>query len=207
VTRGLLLRREKDWASKYFTTGIWTGSSTGTDITPGTKWDVTPSTPISDLRAQMTAMKSKTGFRPNKLILGEEVWAILQDNADFLDRIAVTQRKIVNIDLLASVLGIDEVLIGGGVENVAQEGAVADLSFIFGKSALLTYAAPRPSLMLPSAGYTFSWTGYTGAGAEGLRMSRFRIDLIRSDRIEAEMAYDQKLVATDLGVFFDGVIS
>lgn len=212
VTRGLLLRREKDWASKHFTTGVWTGTSTGTDVTPTTLWDASGSTPIKDLRTQITAMKRKTGFMPNKLVLGEEVWSAIQDNGDFLDRISIGRDKVVTTDLLAAVLGLNrmpggEVIIAGGVENIAAEKAASDLRFIFGKSALLVYAAPRPSLMHPTAGYTFSWTGYLGAGVNGLRMLRFRIQEKRSDRVEGEMAYDQKIVATDLGAFFSGVIS
>jgi hypothetical protein len=202
VTRGLLLKREKDWAAKYFTTGIWSA-----DVTPSTLWDAANSTPITDIRTQMGNIKKATGFMPNKLVLSEDVWIKVQDNADFLDRIAITQRKIVNKELLAAVLGIEEVMIASAVENTAKEGATDSFDWVFTKDALLVYAAPRPSLMHPSGGYTFSWNGYLGASQEGLRMLRFRIDARRSDRVEGEMAYDQKLVASDLGVFFDGCIS
>jgi hypothetical protein len=58
VTRQLALRREKDWASAYFTTSLWTGSSTGGDITPSTKWDASGSTPITDIRTQIGAQKA-----------------------------------------------------------------------------------------------------------------------------------------------------
>lgn len=207
VTRGLMLRREKDWAAKYFITGLWTGSSTGTDIVPSTKWDVSGSTPIKDVRTEITAMKKKTGFKPNTFVMGEDVWAALQDNADFLDRIAITQRKIVTTDLLATVLGVERVMIAGAVEDTANEGGTPSMDYVFSKDALLCYSAPRPSILLPSAGYTFSWTGYLGASADGLRTLRFRIDRLRSDRIEGEMAYDQKVVAADLGAFFDATIS
>jgi len=207
VTRGMLLRREKDWATRYFKTGLWTGTTTGTDIVPGVLWDVAGSVPIKDTRAQITEMKKLTGFKPNTWVLGEEVWGVLQDNADFLDRISVTQRKMVNTDLLASVLGIDRVMIAGAVEDTAGEGAAASMDFVFGKNCLLCYSAPRPSLLLPTAGYTFSWSGYLGAGGNGTRVSRFRIPQIKSDRVEGETAYDQKVVATDMGAFFNGVIS
>lgn len=207
VTRGLALRKEKDWAANYFTTSIWTGSSTGTDITPSTKWDASGSTPITDIRTEMAAMKEKTGFYPNILVLAEDVWLALQDNADFLDRIAITQRKIVTKDLLASVLGIEKVLSAAAVENTANEGATAAMSFLFTEDAALYYAQPRPSLMKPSAGYIFSWTGYLGASAMGNRIKRFRVDVKACDRIEGEMAYAQKLVAADLGVFFDGCLT
>jgi hypothetical protein len=212
VTRGLALKREKDWAARYFTDSLWTGSSSGGDITPTTLWDVSGSSPISDIRAEMKAMHQKTGYKPNKLVLSEDVWVALQDNADFLNRISIGRDKIVTEDLLAAVLGLNkvpsgEVIIASGIENVAAEGATRDMRYIYGKHAALYYAAPRPSLMAPTAGYTFSWTGYLGASPQGVRMLRFRMQEKRSDRIEGEMAYDQKVVATDLGVFFEDVVS
>ncbi len=207
VTRQLGLRREKDWAANYFTTSIWTGSSTGTDIVPSTKWDASGGTPISDIRVQMGAMKKKTGFRPNKLVLAEDVWIDIQDAADFLNRISISRDKIVTKDLLASVLEIDEVLIAGAIENTAIEGATASMDWVMKDDALLVYAPPRPSLMHPAAGYTFTWTGFLGATQQGTRIKRFRMDHLSSDRIEGEMAYDLKLVASDLGVFFNGVLT
>jgi len=207
VTHGMALRREKDWAADFFTTGLWTGSSTGTDIVPGTLWDVAGSTPITDIRTEIAAMKKKTGIRPNKLVLAEDAWTKIQDNADFLSRINVSSTRIVTRELLASVLELDEVLIAGAVENTAAEGATAAMDWVMGKDALLVHAAPRPSIMVPSAGYVFSWTGFLGATKEGTRMKRFRMDSISSDRIEGEMANDMKLVASDLGVFFNNVIS
>lgn len=207
VTRQLGLRREKDWVASYFTTGIWTGSSTGSDITPSTKWDASGSTPISDIRTEIGAMKSKTGFRPNKLVLAENVWISLQDNADFLNRISIARDKILTKDLLATVLEIDEVLIAGAVENSANEGATASMDWVMKDDALLVYAAPRPAIMQPSAGYNFSWTGYLGATAQGSRILRFRMEHLKSDRVEGEMAYDLKQVASDLGVFFNSTLT
>lgn len=207
VTRDLALKREILWAGQQFTTGIWTGSTTGGDITPSTLWDAVGSTPIADMRAQLVAAKRRTGFRPNVVIMGEEVWAILQDHPDFLERIKFTQTAVVGTDLLASVLGVEEVLIAGGVQDVAEQGAAEDMQFVFGKSLLLMYRPPRPGIMTPAAGYTFSWTGYFGANAIGGRIKRFRIDTIASDRVEGEMAFDFKLVAPEMGVFFSGVIS
>lgn len=207
VTQQALLRREKDWAAKYFVTSTWTGSSTGGDITPGTKWSTTGSTPISDMRTQMGAQKKKTGRRPNKLVLAEDVWDILQDHADVLDRIKLSSDKVFTTALLARLLELDEVLIAGAVENTANEGATAAMDWVYSKAAALYYAAPKPSLMKPSAGYTFAWKGYLGASNKGTRIKKFRMEPIASDRIEIESAYDQKLIASDLGVFFDAVIA
>lgn len=204
VTRALTLRREKDFAAKYFKTSLWTGAS---DYTPSPLWDGTSPTPIKNIRTKIQAIKSKTGFRPNTLIMSEDMWNVVQDSADFLDRIAYTERKIVSTELLASVLGIENVLIAGAIENTALENATPVMVPLFTKDCLLCYAAPRPSIMLPSAGYTFSWKGYLGASPQGNRIKRFRMEHLAADRIEGEMAYDQKVVATDLGVFFNNCIS
>lgn len=202
VTRQLLLRREKDFANKYFKTGVWS-----TEDTPVNLWNASGSTPIKDIRDKKSAVKKATGFAPNTLLLADDVWTALQDNADFLDRITITKDKIVTTGLLAAVLDIPNVLVAGAIENTAPEGATPAMQYIFENAALLCYAAPRPGLMLPSAGYTFSWKGYLGAGADGARMLRFRMDHLRSDRVEGEIAYDQKLVAADLGHFFKDVLS
>ena len=90
-------------------------------------------------------------------------------------------------------------------------------AFIAGKQGLLSYANPTPSIMQPSAGYTFSWRGYPGAGqAEnadgktttfGARVTKMRLEWLKSDRVESEMAYDQKLVCPEAGIFFPTIIA
>lgn len=207
VTRDLMLQAELDWAARYFSTGVWTGSTSGGDITPGTLWDAGGSTPITDMREQLRSVHQKTGFRPNKLVLGPLVWDVLLDHPDFLDRIRTTTDQIVTTALLAAVLEIDEVLIANALEDQNQEGASEDLQYVFGKRALLVYAAPRPGLMTPTGGYTFAWRGLLGSNAAAMRIKRFRMEHLSSDRIEGESAYDHKLVAAEMGSFFDAVIS
>lgn len=211
VTQQLLLKRDSDWKTAYFTTSLWTGSTTGSDITPGTLWSASLSTPIADITAQAFSIEKKTGFKPNTLVLGPEVWQILRNHPDFTDRVkggAVTgQPALVNLNLLAQILELDRVLVASTVQNTAVEGATASMSYMFGKNALLCYANPSPSLMTPSAGYTFSWNGLLGSGALGNRIKRFRMEQLEVDRIEGEMAYAMKLVAADLGAFFSAVVA
>jgi hypothetical protein len=207
VTRQMLMKREQDFKATYFKTSTWTGSSTGGDITPTTKWGASGATPIDDITAQIDAMEGKTGFAPNTLVLPKDVWTAIKNSADFLNRVKTTSDKIVTIDLLARVLEIDKVYIAKAVQNTAIEGATAALSYLYTNAAMLVYAAPNPSIMQPTAGYTFSWNGRTGTQGQGQRVSKFRHDLIKSDRIEAEMTYDQKLVAADMGVYFTAVLS
>lgn len=201
VTQQCMLRQEVEWFSNYFTTGIW-----GTD-NPATGWNTT-GTPIEDLRNGMIAVKAATGFKPNTLVLTPNTKAALEDNDDFLDRIKYTQTGIITEAIIAAVLGLDRVMTAWAVQNTAIEGAAEASAFIAGsEGALLCYAAPSPSLMTPSAGYTFAWTGLLGAGAAGNRIKRFRMEHLESDRVECEMAWDQKVVASELGMFFNNPLA
>ena len=208
VTRDLLLEQEIDWASKYFSGGVWTGSTTGGDITPATKWSAAGSTPIEEIDEQLTAAHRKSGYWPNTIVMGRQVWTALKNHADFLERIKYTvQGSVVTSDLLSGVLGVERIFVADALYNAANEGAPEVSEYAFGKNLLACYAAPRPSLMEASAGYTFTWSGYLGMNEAGIRMKNFRMEPLASDRIEGESAYDHKVVGETLGVFMSDVVA
>jgi hypothetical protein len=211
VTQQLMIRREKNWVANYFKTGVWT-DLTGVAAAPVAnqflRWDDANSTPVEDITGAAVTMQQSTGYKPNTLVLNPFVYNALKNNADIIDRIKYTQRGVVTADILASLFDVERVMTIGAVENTAAMGATDAISFIAQiKGAMLVYANPRPSLLTPSAGYSFAWTGYFGAGGNGQRIKRFRMEQLSSDRIEGELAVDHKLVAADLGVFFNTAIS
>ncbi len=211
VTQQLLLLREKRFINAYFKTGVWATDLTGVAASPTgnqfLQWDQAGSDPISDVEDQAIDMAEKTGYKPNVLVIGPRVLAALKNHAAILDRIKYTQRGMVTPDLLAGLFEVEKVLVPFATENTAAEGATASYSLMYGKNAFLAYANPAPSLLKPSAGYIFPWTGLLGAGAYGNRIKRFRMEHLASDRVEGEMAFDCKLVAADLGVFFSGAVA
>jgi hypothetical protein len=100
-----------------------------------------------------------------------------------------------------------------GIQTTSAEDLVADsdttpdtFAFISGKHALLAYAADSPGIMQASAGYTFNWTGLTGATAAGMRIKKFRWEVDAADHVEIEQAYAFGLVSKYLGFFFKDVI-
>ena len=216
-THKMLIKREKLWTTKYFTSGIWTNdwagvaSGAGAGSSQVLQWNDATSTPIEDIRFGKRTVQESTAFRPNKLVLGREVYDTLLDHPDIVDRIKYGQTSpgpaIVNRMTLAALFELDEVLVMDSIENTAAEGATNSHSFIGGKKALLVYAAPRPGRMIPSGGYTFAWVGHMGAATTGQRILRFRIDLRKADRVECEMSFDQKLISADLGFFWDTIIA
>jgi len=198
LTQHMLLKREIDWAATFFLAGAW-GSNT--DST--TKFDAASA--ITNIQDKIDTVEAGTGYRPNILVCGVTAFRDLKNNSDVLDRIKYTQQGTATEGLLASLLGVDKVLVARAVRNTANEGATASYSRVYETdSCLLVYSAPSPSLMHPSGGYTFSWSGYSGA-QQGQRVSRFRMDHLRSDRIEMEMTYDQKVISSALGVFIQTV--
>jgi len=218
----LLLKREQIFNTSFIKTGVWTGSGgtnggadgndlTGTSAGAGSnefkQWDQASSTPIEDIRKQIIAVQEKTGYKPNKLIVGPKVWLKLQDHAELLDRIKYTQKGVVTADLLTSLLGLDQILVGSLVQNTAKQGATSAFSFIHGKSAVLLYAPPAASKFEPSAGYTFTWTGRFGVGPLGERVKRYYVTETESWRIEGQQAYAMKVVAPELGVFFNTAVA
>lgn len=198
LTQQLLLLREIEWISAFFATGVWTS-----ETTPANVWsDYTNGTPIEDVRAVLDAREQATGFRPNTIVMGPEVWTQLADHPDVIARIANTTTGVATLDLLGQIWGVPRIFVARGVQNTSQEGQTASYSYLAGKHMLVCYAAPAPSPLWPSAGYTFAWKGFMGAGPTGGRTKTFRMEENESDRIEVELAFDMKQVADDLGHFF-----
>lgn len=219
VTHKLLIRREKQWATNYFTGGVWDNDYDGVASSAGAnetlQWsDYTNGDPIGDIDEAKDTVLQNTGFLPNKLVLGREVFTQIKNHPDVIDRIKYSggvgnlTPAMVTTTMLATLFDLDEVLVMNAIENTAAKGATDSHSFIGGKKALLTYASPAPALMEPSAGYTFSWTNYLETQNElGLAISTLRMPEKRADRIEGEIAMDQKLVSSALGFFWDSIVA
>lgn len=208
VTEQLLLKRDQVFAAAAFTTGVWTGG-TSNDITPSTLWSASGGTPIKDIQTEQDAVESKTGRKPNVLVLGSDVYTALRDSDDILDRVKYSERGILTTDLMASIFGVDKVIVAAPIVNSGPESGTASYGRVFGaKDALLCYVPDAPGLMTPSAGYMFSFTGVSGAYQfEGLRTRRYREEAEHSERIEALSAFDFKVTGADLGVFFDECVA
>lgn len=220
LTQQMLLKKEKLWMDTYFKTGVWTGiDGTNGTVTGSTtastnqviRWSAAGSDPVNDVTAYANKMDELTGLKPNTLVINPHVEQILLNHPVVLDRIKYTQRGIASVDLLAALFNVERVLVARATNNTAKEGATTSMAYMAKPSsknaAALLYVNRTPSLMQPSAGYTFSWNGLYGAGAFGTRTKRFRMDPIESDRIEMEMAFDMKVIASDCGIFFNDIVA
>ena len=220
VTEQLLLKRDRLWVDTYMRTGVWTGGTgigggaDGTDLTGGSaegsntfvQFDRSGSDPIGVFQRQILGQVRRTGFRPNVLVMGPDVYNALLNNQSIIERVKYSQPGFLTEQIVAAALGVERLVVTWTTENTAPRGAADSINFMNSKSALLVYAPAQAGLQTLSGGYTFSWTGLLGAGAFGTRIKSWRMEEIASSRVEGEMAFDMKVVAPQVGVFFSGAV-
>lgn len=212
VTDKLLLNKENNWAKKFFVPDVWATDVDGAAAAAAGKtiyWDnYTSSDPIKDMSKYATVISEVTGKQPNTLVIGRKVYNALKNHPDILDRIRYSQKGVITIDLLAELFDVERILVANAIQNTAKKGQDASMSYIMGGNALLCYTTNAPRLRTATAGYTFTWTGLLGSAAWGGRINRIPNPLlgIGTERIESESCYDMKVVAADMGVFFNGIV-
>ena len=207
ITQRLMIRQERIWSTNFFAISKWAKDYTGVaaGAVAGTsflQWsDYASSDPVADIELARMYILGKTGFEPNKLILGAETFSKLKNHPDIVDRYKYTNSNVITAEMLAKLFEVDEILVGKAIYATNAEGATEAYSFINGKGALLVYTAPAPSLLSPSGGYTCAWKGMSGLGS-AIKIGSFRMESLKSDRVEGEYAFDPKLIATDMGIYF-----
>lgn len=207
VTSRLLLRREVQFISDFMTTSVWATDVTGVSASAGAsqfiQWnDYANSDPIEDIEEAKAKILSTTGYEGNTLVLGYEVFRQLKNHPDIVDRYKYTTSSVITEEMMARLFGVDRILVAKSVRATNNEGATGAYAFNFGKAACLLHSAPNPGLMTPSAGYIFAWTGVSGGLGATIGTSQFRMEYLKASRVEAEVAFDNKVVASDLGYFF-----
>ena len=208
----VLIEREEQFASSFFSAGVWT-----TDVTPSNLWsDYTNSTPISDVTAGRRTMQLKSGgFKPNTMVIGKEVRDVLINHPDILARLnggaTVTNTALITDAKLAEIFEVENLYVMEAVKNGAVEGLAESNAFIGGKNCLLVHTPSSAGLMTPAAGLTFAWNNIPSVNNLGITVESFSDDALKrqqvAEHIQVKMAYDMKVVGADLGYFFEDVVA
>jgi hypothetical protein len=221
LTSMLMIDREVKWTSTYMASSVWTTDYTGVAGAPSTnqvrQWsDYTNSTPIQDVTTLLRTVQLKSGgFKPNVMVIGKEVRDILVNHPTILARLnggaTVTNTALVTDSKLAEIFGVEEFLVSEAIKNTAAEGLAEVNAFIAGKVVAFFYRPRAAGLMVPSAGYTFTWDELQGASGMGVSIKSYTGDYLAIDGVaevlEANMAYDHKVVAPEMGAFIASVIA
>jgi Phage major capsid protein E len=212
ITQRLLLSKELDWHRQFFVPGVWAN-----EPVPDALWDDVASDPIAQVGKWVDDFTLKNSKAPNTMIVGTDVWRALKNHPDLVDRIKYTQRGLVTADLIGAAFEIPTILVSRSsvVPNFEERGsAAADnanaaaFSYITNpKAVLLTYSTPSPRQMEPIGGLSITWKGYFAGNAQGVRIKRFRMENIESDRIEGMITYQHKLVAPNMGLYVNALVA
>lgn len=207
LQQSMLITKEQDWANTYFKSGVWANNeAAGTDFAA---WDnFSLSDPQDDIERARVGMKKTTGIMPNTLVVSLQVHKSLKLHPLLRDQVKYTSADSLTPALIARLLEVERyVILGAVVNDVADDQEASDFKFIAGNHAAMFYVPSAPSLMTPSAGYSFAWTGYLGAADGAGQISRWYNQDTKSTIVEIEQTWDHKQVAADMGWFFENAVT
>jgi hypothetical protein len=209
------IRREAAFAAACLATSKWstdvTGNTSASVYSSDTvaQWDDDDADPLLDITTYRTRMKLATGLDGNVLVLGRQVWDVLRNHADILALITGGSSSInpakVTAEMVASVMELEEIVVMSAVKNTASEPTAMTGAFIAGKHGLLMHRNKNAGRKGATAVKTMTWQR-PGADATGIRVLKSAIDIHR-DLAEIESNFVHKICATDLGVFFNGLVA
>ncbi len=185
----MAIRKEKLLADFLADTANVTQNTTlsGTD-----QWDdYANSDPFDDIQTGIDEVKKQSGFMPNIMHMGYEVWAKLKNHPDLLERVKYTNVAVLTKELFIGLFPeIKELVIGAAVVNTAKESQTASMSFIWGKHCWVSYRTPTAALRTPTAGYTLELEGST-------QVTRWTQEDPEGEFVKNTKRYEHKLVAVE----------
>lgn len=153
----MAIEKEINLATTLASTSILTQNTT---LSGTNQWsDYANSSPFTDITTGVQDMR-KSGLKaPNTIIFSADVWAVLQNHPDLLDRVKFSTLGVLTTELFQTLLapqGITKILIGKAVYDSAAEGVTKSTSFIWGKHCWLAYITGSPALNTLNGAYTLT---------------------------------------------------
>ena len=198
------------FAQKFFTSGVWGNEWSGVKATPSgkqfLKFSDSNFDPISFFDTRIRDVKESGRRKPNKLALGYDAYLGLKNHPEIVERVKYTGTTAnparVTPQVLAQLLGLEEVCILESTYNAAPVGLGEDMHYICDpKGALLCYATAAPAIDEPSAGYIFTWD-MLGNG-QYIATDQYEGEKgTHSEFVEGLISTDMKKTADDLAIYF-----
>lgn len=194
---GIGLRRELAAAQLAFDAASYAGTNVEA-LASGDKWDLPTSNPLKVLSKGANVIRKGIARRPNKLACGAEAFDVLKNNPFILERMSSTQLGVLTPQLLAQIIGVQEVVVGDAV-YVDDDGNAKD---IWGDDVLMFYGRPagpngKRSVYEPNYGYTVH--------KKLVEVDKYVEEGGKIKNVRATMIYKTLLVGADAGYLIKGV--
>ena len=183
---------------------------TGADVptsAPAAKWDAGGGDPIGDIDAIKEVIHDNCGMDPNVAVIPRDVFNVLKEHPAILEKIKYTQRGVVTADIIASVFGLDRIVVAGATQNSANEGQAISIQKLWGDSVIVAYVNPAIDLESPTFARTFAWGGYSGASSGELAVKTYREENASSTIHQLMHDVCEKLAAPACGYHLSDVLS
>ena len=140
-------------------------------------------------------------MRPNTLIVSPSTFFLLTNCDQMVERIKYTFPGIDISNMtsrqLAQALGLEKVLVGGGVYSTADKGQDASIArFWPDAEAMLTITTDDPDISVPCIGRTFFWVEESGDGEANTVVETYRDETRRADIVRVRHDSDERLLAS-----------
>lgn len=195
---GLGLRREKLAADIAFNPANYSAGNKET-LASNAKWSLDTVNPLKNFSYASEQIRRGIARRPNMGACGAPAFEALKTNPFILERMASNQLGILTPQLLAQIIGVDEVVVGDAIW-ISDDGAT--VSDVWGDSFLLYYSRPagpsgKRSVYEPNFGYTVA--------KKAVEVDKFDEEGGKVKNVRATMIYKTVLVGADAGYLFSAV--
>lgn len=195
LTDKILLRREK-MVFDLLTSTSW---SLNVSLAATAAWslDTVASNPIPICDTAATTVIANSGKKPNFMAVNRATFVAAKNHQSVLDRTKYVGREV-DVNILASLFGVESLLVSNVTYDSAQEGAAASVGALFPGHAFLGWKPSSASPLAPSAGYIFQ--------KKAPAVKRYREEKRDGDMIEVNMEIKAKVVASLCGYLIKATV-
>jgi hypothetical protein len=195
VTSRILLGREKAMKDMITTAANYHASNQATLVGTAQWSDYSgTSDPIANMRTAIRRLHAIL-FEDGSLVavIPWLVMSFLEDHPDIIERIKYSERAVLTPEIVASVLGVQRVIVPGvgySTAGMGVDASSANITYLWGKDVILAYVPATAGLRKMSTAYEFV---QPYGGTEQV-VDRWREDPRKSDLVRCSRRYDLKLV-------------
>ena len=187
----------------------------------------TETDPVETMLKLMTEFYKKSGgYKPNTLVLSQDVRNALLLNVKIKERIqyagSPTNPAIATDQTLAAILGVERIFVPDLLINdtdptykepkqddnfleVPELDANNDnVDYVYQNTAFLCHTPASAGPRTPAAGVIFAWNSIPGANNLGITVESFSDDALKrkqiAEMIQVKMSYDMKVVGKHMGM-------
>lgn len=169
-----------------------------------TPWSSASSTPIEDVQKAIKAVKGRLGVAPNSMLITEDVWYALLNNAEILARMKTTADKIITKEIIANFFGLKNLYVMAGTETTTADGQATQTIGDIASKKCLIYFKGEAGVLSPSAVKCF----YNDNETRGMAIiETYRDNFKRADIVRVVQDFDIVVTMVDGAQLLTGVLA